>query len=288
MKRYIALMILALCTILPAQAMTNERAEALVKAADGQAQKAKQFWVYPEGEGAWVFYGTGYNSGQAKFKGGFWYVTEDAQVRLGDYTENVFDWGYFDCEPPVFYSCTHYDGESHPHAAILKDGAPLEIEGFGRLDSLDCYHGSLCGLANGDHDRDGEIHWVFLGVQEDRLVEIAAAPIDEARAREIDGMGAILDELYTGSEVLHGGVTATGFLFRNAAPGKLRNAKGNVQGSVTLTVDDNGEPGYVYVYIDAEGEAHAQRGWENEIAIWKGVPQARYDVGLEVVETVLQ
>ena len=285
---------LALCLALvllaaaPALAMTEERAQALVKAADPKAQKARQFWVYPEGDGAWVFYGTGYNSKQALFKGGFWYVTEEKQYPLGSYTENVSDWDYFECDPPVFCSCTVYDGARHPHAAILKDGAPLEIKDFGTLNSLDCWSGSLCGLANGDNDRDGEIHWVFLGIQDDRMVEIAATPIDEAQAREIEGMDEIIEELYRGNDVLPGGVTATGFLFRNAVPGQLRSAKGHLNGSVTLIVDDNGTPGYVYVFINADGAAYPERGWENEIAIWHGVPQARCDVGLEIVETVTE
>ena len=286
-RTFVCLILALLLAAFPALAMTKERAEELVKAVDAKAQKARQFWVYPEGDGAWVFYGTGYNSKQALFKGGFWYVTEARQVQLGDYTENVLDWECFDCEPTVFYSCTLHGGNRHPHAAILKDGAPCEIQDFGTLAELDGYDGCLEGLRAEDLGKD-TLHSVFLGVKDDRLVEIAAVPISEAQARRIPGMNAILKELEEGDSVLSGGIAATGFLYRNAAPGRFRNAKGNIQGTVTLLVDDHGTPGFVYLHIREDGTIRPDRGWESEIAIWEGVPLERYAVGLEIVETVME
>ena len=286
MRYLLAALLLLLLFSSPALAIGKEAAEARVKAVDPKARKARQFWVYPEGEGAWVFYGTGYNSDKALFRGGFWYVTEDDAYPLGDYTENVFEWDWLDCEPPVFYSNTHYQGEHHPHAAILKDGAPFEIKDLGRLIDLDVCFGSLVGLT--ERDAGAALEYVFLGVQDDRLVEIAAMEISEAEARQIDGMDGILSELATGDGVNPGGVTANGFLFRNAVPGRFRTARGHVQGSIALCVDDRGQPGWVYAFIDADGVAHAMRGWENEIAIDRGAPAAQYGVGLEIIETVTE
>ena len=234
-----------------------------------------------------MFYGTGYNSKEALFKGGFWYVSEDARYPLGDYTERVLDWDHLQSDPPVFTSCTLRRGKKHPHAAMLREGVPVEITDFGKVVSLDEYNGTLVGLT--ERDKDADIEYVFLGVRGERLVEIEALPITRVDALRIKGMKAIVKELWQGSDVLQGGVHVNLFLFRNAAPGRFRNEKGNIQGSVTLDViDRNGNPGYVYVYIDEDGVAVPERGWENEIAINAGTPQTRYDVGLEVVPTVTE
>ena len=289
-KGILVILLLALLTS-GAQAMTQERAEALVKAADPRAEKARRFWVYPEGEGAWVFYGTGYNSSKALFKGGFWYVTEEKQTQLGEYTENVLDWGYTDGETPLFYSITVYGADQawHPHAALLKDGAPFEIEDFGALVDLDGYNdrGSLVGYTA--HDAQTDPGWVFLGVQDDHLVEIAATPISEAEALGFYDMNGILEELakdtFFGPE---GETRVTEYLFRNAYPGRCRNSSGIVQGSITLNVENNGKPGHLCVFIDENGVAYPMRGWESELAIDDGAAKARYDVGLEIVETVTE
>ena len=133
-RRWMAMILVMLMFAIPARAMGLDRAKELVKAADPRAAKARQFWVYPEGDGAWVFYGTGYNSKEALFKGGFWYVTEDARYPLGDYTERVLHWDHLQSDPPVFTSCTLRRGKKHPHAAILREGVPEEITDFGQLE----------------------------------------------------------------------------------------------------------------------------------------------------------
>lgn len=280
------MMLVLMLLPLSAFAMTEQRAQTLVKAADSRAKKAKQFWVYPEGDGAWVFYSTGHRTDQALFKGAFWYVTEENQYTLGEYTQNVFSWEHYDSNPPVFYCDTIYGSnrEHHPHVAILKDGAPLEIEDLGELTGLGGNHGSLMG--HGAHDRFTEPERVFLGVKGDKLVEIAAMPITEAEALKIYGMDEILNELAVGNALQPGGVIPVAFLFRNASPGCYLNTYGIVQGSVTINLDNHGTPGHLYVFIDENGIACPNRGWENELAIIEGTANDHYNIGLEIVDTV--
>ena len=282
MKRVLALVLALMLAALPALAMTEERAQTLAKQAESRAKTAKRFWVYPEGEGAWVFYATGYNSDKALFEGGFLYVSEAATARLGGFSRRVASWGYCDYDVPLFTSVIQRDGGWQLHAAMLEGGAPKLLQNVGQLSGLDVQYGNLRGyVPRGGQSPD----YVFLGVRDGALVEIAAQPITEAVARKIGGMPELIDALRIG-EGADDGATVDGFLYRNAVPGRFRSPDSVPQGSVTVNVTRDGKPGHVFVYLDETGRAVAERGWENEVIVYEGTDPVRHDIGLEVVETV--
>lgn len=291
MKRLFILLLALLFLLAPsALAVTEAEAQALVKAADPRAKAAKQFWIYPDGDGAWVFYGTGYDGDRATFEGGFWYVSEAQAVRLGEYSKNVLDWGLCEGEPSVFYSTTWVDGAQNAHAAALIDGVPTQIGDVGPVRTFNAAFGCMEGYLGQDSD-PGRI---CLGVQDGKLREIAAVSLDAETARKIEGLPAIIEALKDGNNVESGdgvgsgGVEVTECLYRNAWPGRFRDAAGHPRGRITLNGARDGQPCHVNVYLDANGEAVPERGWEDEIIVWEGADKARYDVGLEVVETVTE
>lgn len=272
----------------PSLGMTEARAIELVKAADEKAEKAKEFWVDPQDDGAWVFYSTKYDSKKALFEGGFWYVDETQAVSLGDYSKSVFSWELCESIPPVYASATGSKDKRRVYAAILKNGKPFLIEGMADLTLLGGVSGSLYGYT-AELSEESEFR-VFLGVNDDELVEIAATDIDEALARRLSGMDDILDELAGSEDGFYkpGEIEVVEYLFRSAIPGQIKNSMGQVQGSVTLNLLYNGEQYHTYVFLDDGGEAHATRGWEEEIAIFEGADPGRFDIGFDVVETVIK
>lgn len=256
--------------------MAADRAIALVRQADPGAAQATQFWVYPDGAGAWVFYATGKNG--ARFSGGFWYVTEAERYPLGAPVENVRQWRYIDGNPGVFTHTLLSGGEDRLSAFALSGGAPVELEPLHALASLEgdgiSLYGAVAGLG-----RD----YIFLLLAGDGLREVAGIELDAADAQRLPGVGGILSALSSGGSQASGAVEVVQYLY---FPARIDPASGEVlgpAGTLAVNLEVDGADRHLYIRIDDAGVASAARSPEGEAAIEDGRATAIKGVGFEIV-----
>lgn len=230
-----------------------------IAAKDAAVAKAKHVYIYPEGDGCWMFCRT--KSG-VYHAGTFWYDNGETAYALG-HGSDIFNWYYFSGER-VFY-CTMGDKDSRKlYAAIAVDGAPVMLDipaGINALYSLD--NGSVL---YGYVDEQG-YDYAFLTVRDGRFCEVRAVSMDPAGFLGMSGAQAMLADV---NEWYGGECTLVSCLYRS-------------NGVITLNFDINGAPMHGYAWMGDEGLT-TMRGWEGEMALDDGYGSACRDVGLEIIE----
>lgn len=292
----VALLAMALVTASASPGTIADRAKQTVLAYDPDAKDAAEFYVYPSADsyGAWVVYVTGWNPDYVTRAGTAWYVSAEG-VLLGR-SKAVLNWHFFttqreydtpgwdsrfrshiEGDADIFASRTMPGGASRLNAWIVTpEDRVVELDTGGLID-LGAEHGALYGLA-GKNDLD----YCFLCVDGGQLKQIAAAPIDEAA---VNGFYCGCDLL----EELRGrGYEVTGFLYRFSDPLKDNgtNDLPAAGGVITVNLRRDGQEYHAYLYEEPlYGGLYATRGWEGELATFKGPGTASRDVGLEVIQT---
>lgn len=308
-KHILAPVIIVMLLICPAYAMTVQEAKDVVLANDPKAVDVKEYWMYQSSEtdGMWVVYATGMDKSTWTYEGGAWFVTPEQAVSLG-HTRTLDNWEFFSGAPqpavPDADSRDRSDGNLFP-ASYVSQGPELMT---GRSDRLNAWRldpasrlpqridtgklvavhsefGQLQGMAN-VHDYD----YAFLAIDGNALLQIAATPIEEAVVREFPDGSKLLDQLSAQ------GYALTGFLYRAAAPGSVKNLNDlpNAAGTIAVNLEKDGQPWHTYFYYAPRKALNyidgADWGSENElwIATFDGKASDRLDIGLETVETVIQ
>lgn len=304
LKRILSTALIAILLSCPAYAMTMQEAKDAVLANDTQAANAKEFWMYQSSEtdGMWVVYATGIDKSTMNFKGEAWFVTPDQAVSLGQ-TQSLKDWALYSGAPqpdapteerstaniwPAFYvaqgpelmvsttdrlNAWRLDPSNH---------LPTTVD-TGKLIDIDSEYGQLVGMAKGfDYD------YAFLVIEDNTLLQITAAPIDESIVRTFPDGSKLLDQLSTQ------GYALTGFLYRAAVPGSVESLDDlpDAAGIITVNLEKDGQPWHTYLYYSNPGKAlnyidGTDWGSSDElwIATFEGKASDKLDVGLETVET---
>lgn len=253
-----------------AETMTAERAIELVKLADRAAADAAQFWVYPDGAGAWVFYATGWQD--ALFDGAFWYAAEGGCAALSGPVDGVRQWQFIE-DPGIFTWNRLADGADALSAFTVVDGAPLAVR-TGSLVSLEGRNGLLYGMAAAnDYD------YAFLSLSGGVLKAVEGARVDARALRDVAAVRALLDELLP-DEGAESRAIGECYYFL-PSPGRWPESPHASAGCVAVNLTLDGAAAHAYLWIAADGTVEITRGWEREASALDGAASAARDVGLE-------
>lgn len=284
---------------MPALAMTEERAIERVKEIDPSADRAAEFYVYPDHDipsssypeegldGAWVFYTDGENG--LLFSGQAWFVSEDMAVDLGR-SNAVSYWDLLSYRPGnIFTSRTEPEGSIRCHAWTLLEGNVVELDTMNRVFRLDVEGDCLCAEASPEIVGDsGDYDLAFLCMSNGILQEVSATPMTRDEFIAFDGASEAL------SQIEADGYVVDEILFRFAHPGidaKLDNYI-NAGGVAALNVSKDGcSAGHIYVYI--ERDTHRlfldHKFLQPDVyAVLNGIATPKRDLGFEVIETKIK
>lgn len=306
-KRILSMALITILLSCPAYAMTLQEAEDVVLANDPQAANAREFWMYQSSEtdGMWVVYATGVDKSTMDFKGGAWFVTPEQAVSLG-HTQSLKNWEFYSCEPQPPAPTEERSTANIWPALFVAQGPELMVSrtdrlnawrldasnhlptavDTGKLINIDSEYGQLIGMVEAfDYD------YVFLAIEDEALLQIAATTIDESIVRQFPDGTKLLDQLSVQ------GYTLTDFLYRAAVPGSVEglNDLPNAAGIISVNLEKDGQTWHTYLYYSEPGKAlnyidGSDWGGDGElwIATFEGKASDRLDVGLETIETRIQ